>query len=321
MKKLMLAVLAGVVAIAMSGCGDNGTSAGANLSGQSFTLTVPMVHNDSLLIIDGTALRGEYRYCSGDSLVTRPSTDTGSTTDTMRYRLSGDTLRMYAGHYSDTLDSSGASISMWSDLVRTGAGTGLIGTWRNSGYSYSVDSGVPTAAELSRVDSVINANNASLTTTGMTYTISFTASTMSETVTMCMAQFYKSMWTRSYDGSDTMSQAYAYDITVSVVGCDQFIMHGNRTNETVTRTFFGNLYTSLYGTGSSGVIYTSSDTSHHSATVYDNPTHCPNTTPTWYYDFMSANARSVPAKRADASTANADGSAAFHLWKRLGLIR
>jgi hypothetical protein len=163
--------------------------------------------------------------------------------DTQFFHLSGDSLRIR--------DSQGVSQYVLV-LLRSGTGTGIIGTWTNT---------ASTASEA----------------VSMTATISSTVFKMVTTVTRTvpLSDEFITNWNRYGD-------SLFYNVTLTRTSDNVVTLYGNVDSETVTLTMNAN----------GDQTYSSSNTAHQTYTDYAEPASCPNPPDyAWYNTFLQANHR------------------------------
>jgi len=246
-------------------------------------------------------------YCDGDSLVVIDSFLQDSAVSS--YEFVGDSLFMYIPEPADTLDSSRAVVVYASVYVRSGSGSGLLGTWRGVGVEPRVLSGTPTAEELTELEQMKEWFAASWAVYETEPILTFTETTYSFVYSVCAGNAFVYDW-NNRDPIDMMfdlpADSARYDIGVSA-DCNVVTLVGNVSGEVVTIT-----YVKADGAEfmvETDEIYTSSDSGHARTTVYANPTTCPNDLPAWYDQFLGDNVQSSGAGKHREKDGSAHGLA------------
>lgn len=105
----------------------------------------------------------------------------------------------------------------------------------------------------------------------------------------------------SFIGDWNSFQASQYNITVAEISSNSVTLTGNSSKEVVTITW----------NSAGDEIYSSSKSTNAPSTVKANPTTCPNDSPAWYDQFLSANSNYIYAKVASVPSAAHSFSSLF----------
>jgi hypothetical protein len=220
------------------------------------------------------------RYCNGTSLVSHIDTAYTQPESGIPYSISNNTLTLTATN--TYLSGTGYTMAMAMTLTRAGSGVDVQGTWNFTSETYSIASGTaPDSIKhmLDSLNTMINQKIASGEMSGQ-YIFSGSQFTALSSYSYNWADDYVSQWTNcssGYYSTDTCS----YAVTVTKQGSSSVQLHGKTSGETVTITW----------NAKGDQTYTSSDPAHLAGTYFANPVSCPNSIPTWFATFLTANAK------------------------------
>jgi hypothetical protein len=284
MKKVLWTVGVGVAVLCFCTKDNPAGPTGTKVNDYPLYYTV----SGNKIIVSNPVHISSYRYCFGDSLVTRYDTSEASA-DTSIFEISGNTLRLIGG--KDTLDTSKAVFEYYTEMTRVGGGDGIVGTWALSGYTYRIVSGTPTAGETIRLDNLYS-NNYTESMYGLTYEYEITGTEINLYIDgeYDYAASFIETWNGKYSSPAYADSAW-YAISVQKLSKNSVQLTGSISGEVVSISWSSTSAVSMFGSNYS-ITYTSSNAAHQPFTYYTNPQTCPNNSkPSWWTAFRSANAK------------------------------
>lgn len=285
MKKALRLLMVFVIAqMAVFSCGKNGNSVYGPSDSNPITTTMTgtyRISGDSIYVT-ASYPADTSSYCFGDSLILRIDSAQPPQESGIPYSITNNTLTIIEPY--NTTSMSGYGVSILVNFTRVGQGVGVQGTWNGTSMGYQVLYGTLPDSVRNELDLMVAQANQSLASgeISMQFTFSGNQITAVQSYTPDWADNYVSSWTDcNLYGTDTCS----YAVTVVKLNSATVQLHGKTSGETVTITWKAN----------GDQHFTSSDTSHHAYTYYENPVTCPNNfEPDWFFNFLTANAKAVP---------------------------
>jgi hypothetical protein len=258
-----------------AGCSDDD---GGGAAGPTGTLVEEFQYSVSgdVLVVTYPQTIETVHMCIDDSLITFVDTSEAET-DSMPYTLDGNTFQIMVD--SETL-LSGAVVDYWYTYARQGSGSGLEGTWRLTGVSYTVVSGQLTPAEQDDLDAEITEEMEDIAE-GWIEELVVGANTVSLYVSAPYADMIIGEMLDNIDTAD-------YDLTITKVNNTTVRIRGNISGETVTISM---------NPATGDVTWTSTSSEHARHVYYSDPLSCPNEyAPEWIMLFMMQNYTGVIQK-------------------------
>ncbi|HKP95356.1 MAG TPA: hypothetical protein VJ385_06320 [Fibrobacteria bacterium] len=219
-------------------------------------------------------------YCSGNTLDSEVY-ENGA--DSVRFKIAGEKLSIY--HSSDTA-RSGAVVEWISVYTRSGAGSGLEGTWTATDEGYQVVSGTLTAAEKTEHDSDLMWSKHY--SSYKTVSVRFANGIITSSFDLNTAALFMERWNGIAPGQVDQPDSAQFDMTARAVDKYTVEFKGRKTGETVRVT------TSPID----DKTYVSDQSAHAIHRYYGKPKTCPNEVePLWYREFQTGNSKPAEAVR------------------------
>ncbi|MBL8027415.1 MAG: hypothetical protein JNL74_13425 [Fibrobacteres bacterium] len=265
---IFVAVLSFVLLAVLSGCTTKEESV-AKPTGVLDEVDYYAISGDTLFVYTPAGMVDNWSYCNGSTLSQNSDTSEADTMP-MLFTQTGNTLILLTGEEDDTL---GNSWGFYMIFTRQDKSTGINGYWKLTGSDVKVTDGVLSDSLLNLLK--IESQEAMLEDGILELVFSNNQISVYQIDFNNFADRFIDDW-----NDDAEFQVDRCAITVNKVNASTVRMVGDSTSEIVTLTA-----TATYG----DVTYSSNVTGHAITTVYENPTSCPNSVPSWYYDFIEKN--------------------------------
>ena len=286
MKKLLVLIIA-LVIVGTIFLFCSGTSNGVGPApSQAMTMTGTYRVSGDSLYVTMNSQADTSTYCLGDSLeVQIDSAGTSGETGDV-YSIVNNTMTL--SQWDPYMSGSAYTVDMVATFNRVGMGSGLEGTWKLASEGYAVSSGTAPDSIKRYLDSQNVDFNSALSSgqVSMQYTFSNNQITGTMSSSIDWADEYVKSWTSCSAGSYGMDTC-SYNITVVKLSASSVQLKGKTSGETVTVTW----------NAQGDETFSSSNSAHATGTYYAKPKSCPNDVPTWFSDFIIANAKTALLKR------------------------